>query len=511
MKKVLLEIQGLTVRLPNGKALLSDINLHMDEGDVLGLIGKSGCGKSTLALTLARCFTTPVLTEGSILFKGEDILKMPRKRLQHMRSKELSIVFQEAQSSLNPLMKIGKQVGEGLKLQEEVIIQLLHDVGLRCPNSLINAYPHELSGGMRQRVLIAIAIAKNPDLLILDEPTTSLDSTLKIHIINLLKRLNIPMLYISHDLSEVASLCTHAAMMEEGRIVELKTSKEIALAAAKEFSRYSPKPSKAYDKNAKTLLKIDNLSVSYQKGKNALEGLSLHIREKEILGIVGESGSGKSTLAKALWGLARASGSITFNAVDLLNCTSSEKSIIQSQIQIIFQDPYASLNPKMHVKDAILEPLSIRKGKIPNADALVKSLLTQVLLPAAYADKLTTALSGGERQRVCIARALCMRPKLLIMDESLASLDKTTQLEIANFLLMLRETSEIAIIFIAHDLNLVRKVSDTIAVLYRGRLIEKARASSFFKNPAHPHSQNLLSSIPDKEHCKCSLFKKILI
>lgn len=494
-KSNLLEIQGLTVSL-GSKPLLRDINLQLAHGEVLGLVGKSGCGKSTLALTIAALFMpeAPLKIEGQILFNDEDILKMSNSRLQEIRKNDLGIVFQEAQSSLNPLMRIGRQVGEVLK-DKNSISELLRDVGLEDIDSIIKAYPHELSGGMRQRVLIAIALAKNPQFIILDEPTTSLDSTLKVHILDLLKRLqqkNITMLYISHNLAEVASLCSRVAVMDEGVIVEEGPFSEILrdpqTEAAKELVNSIPRKintEKRLREGSKKLLTINNLSVSYQKGKKALDNLSLEIHDNEIVGIIGESGSGKSTLAKALVGLVASTGNINF-----LNCQ-------RRDVQIIFQDPYGSLNPKMSVREALLEPLLMHKT--PYAKDLVEELLTKVLLPKHYAEKSTSALSGGERQRVSIARALTQSPKLLIMDESLASLDGKTQLEIADFLIHLQKTTQMAILFIAHDLNLVSRLSDRTYVLYQGMLMEEAPTASLFEHPAHPYTQTLLSSMPHFE------------
>jgi len=406
----MLDIQNYTLRVA-GKPILQNISLSIAPGEIYGLVGKSGSGKSTLGLEIAGLFTAKAEREGVILFEGTS-----------------SIVFQEAQSALNPLMTIGKQVQEAVN-DDMTAAELLKSVGLE--HVKLNAYPHELSGGMRQRVLIAMAIAKNPKLLILDEPTSSLDSKLKRQILDLLRGLNrergMSMLLISHDRAEVASLCSRVGVLDQGRFIDEAEGESLGA-----FSTCECGP---------TLLQIEQMAV-----KNRLAPVSLQIHEREILGIMGGSGSGKSTLAKAIVGLVKP----TSGGVELLR---------ECVIQIIFQDPYAALNPKMTVREAIKEPAEIHR-KTADVDVL----LEKVLLPKHYAERFTTELSGGERQRVAIARALALKPRLLIMDESLASLDRKTQNEIIKVMMELRD-SGISIMFISHDRELVEKVCTRVVKL----------------------------------------------
>ncbi len=496
---MILEIEELHLTLDNSP-ILQGINLQIKPGEVFGLVGQSGCGKSSVAKAILSLL--PVKPNfGQILFQGDNLLCKTDREMQRIRGSQIGMISQNVMSALHPTKSIGIQIAEtvvqhkGLTWKDALVQaeELLHLVRFPNPKKGLKQYPHECSGGMRQRAMIAIALSCDPTLLIADEPTTALDVTIQAQIMDLLQELQeikqMSTLFITHDLSLVAGMCDRVAMMKEGKIVEEDTTDTIFYHPKHPYTKSLLKPYKHPEQShlsSPPLITVSNLSKNYGTF-SAVKNVSFHIEEGETLGLIGESGCGKSTLAKMFVNLITpSSGNI-----------STAPSLLPHQIQMVFQDPYGSLNPRMHVSSIIAEGLDIHhmyKGKVRNER--IRELMSLVDLNPDHMERYPHQFSGGQRQRIGIARALAVNPKILVCDEPLSSLDVTTQHHILELLLALQKRLSLTLLFISHDLSLLKNFTHRTAVMTQGALVEIAPTKELFQNPTHPYTKTLLSAIP---------------
>lgn len=515
----LVEIKDLTIRFPEGNQTfeaVKHVSFSVQEGEIVGVVGESGSGKSMSALALMGLLKKHAqIPNGEIRFRGENLLTMKPEERRKLQGNEMAMVFQEPMTSLNPVMKIGKQVGEGLRLhtnlkEEEIharVVAALEDVGLTEAEAICNKYPHELSGGMRQRVMLAQATVCSPSLIIADEPTTALDVIVQAQILRLLKKIHeekhTSILFISHDLNVIKEICSRVIVMYHGVIVEEGETKEVLLHPKHEYTRHlvaSIPNANEYEGNSEAVLRLQNLNVFYdvkqglfakKEKKHVIHDVTLSAHDGEILGIVGESGCGKSTLCKTILGLHK----------DYTGTVWMKEGM---RPQMVFQDPFASLNPAKTIGWILEEPLKLRgireKGK---RREMVSEMLEAVGLDASYASRKARELSGGQRQRISIATALLMEPGLIIADEPVSALDVTVQSQILKLLVKLHQERKMTILFISHDLNIVRKICRRVMVIYKGEVVEYGHAKDVYEAPAHPYTRLLLDAIIDggqREH-----------
>lgn len=572
----LLDINNLSVSFNNGQSnvtAVKSISFQIYKGEIVCLVGESGSGKSVAANSVMRLLDeskTMVIAERmSFMSKsGEclDILQLPKDKLPGLRGQEIGMIFQEPMTSLNPVIKCGDQVAEGLLIHglesthsvKDKVLELFKEVGLDDSKRIFDSYPHQLSGGQKQRIMIAMAMACNPSLLIADEPTTALDVTVQKKILEALKELSrnkgMAMLFISHDLNIVKQLADKILVMFKGEIVEqgstlevfnhpkhpytkgllscrppLKTKLRI-LPTLSDFigntEAEKPDATRLSDNNIITrqehesafkslssvepILKINHVTTSFtqagmffwnkKKVFKAIQDISFVLYPGEVLGLVGESGSGKSTLGRTICRLLDSeSGSVTYRNIELTNMPENEFRVFRKNIQIIFQDPYASLNPSMKAGDAILEPMMVHKLYANKQERIEKvySLLESVGLPAESFHKYPHEFSGGQRQRISIARALSLNPEILICDESVSALDVNVQAQVLNLLNELRSKFNLSMIFITHDLSVVRFICDRVMVMKNGRLEEIGTVEQVMDNPASDYTRLLLESVPE--------------
>lgn len=506
----LVEIKNLSIRFPEGNSTfeaVKGISFSIGKGEIVGVVGESGSGKSMSALALMGLLPKDAeIASGSLCFQGEDLVTMkPEKRRQLCGSK-MAMVFQEPMTSLNPVLKIERQVGESLRIHtklgnaeiHERVVQALSEVGLPDPEGLCGKYPHELSGGMRQRVMIAQAMINSPSLLIADEPTTALDCVVQAQILELLRNIHrtkgTSILFISHDLNVVRALCSRVIVVYKGEIVEEGQTEDVLLHPKHEYTRHLvasiPEGEKG-ESSGGEILRLTDLNVFYdvrgglfrKKGKkHVIHDLNLSAREGEIVGIVGESGCGKSTLSKTILGLHD-------------NYTGEVKVRDGVRPQMVFQDPAGSLNPARTIGWILEEPLRLR-GIRDRAERrqLVKEMLENVGLDESFAARHPRELSGGQKQRISIGVALLMDPRLVIADEPVSALDVTVQSQILNLLLKLHAEKQMTILFISHDLNVVRGLCSRVMVIYRGVIVEEGLAEEIYEHPAHPYTKLLLEA-----------------
>ncbi|MBK6756459.1 MAG: ABC transporter ATP-binding protein [Moraxellaceae bacterium] len=522
----LLVVNDLHVHFDNTGTQSSEpvkgVSFSLQQGEMLALVGESGSGKSLTAQSIMRLLPSHARYQGQILFEDEDLLLAPEAKLQQLRGDKIGIIFQEPMTSLNPLHTIEKQISENI-LQHQTLskseaqqrtLELLHEVGIPEPQKRLNSYPHELSGGQRQRVMIAMALANNPRLLIADEPTTALDVTLQEQILHLLQKLQakfgLAVLLISHDLSLVKRFAQRVAVMQQGLIVETNTTNtlfnnpqhpytQLLLAAEPDGA---PEPIAT---NAQTLLSIDDLRLWFPIKKGfwqrvvdhvkAIDGLKLYLKAGETLGVVGESGSGKSTLAFAITRLTTVTeGSIVFQGQDLVPLSQNQLRNVRKDLQIVFQDPYGSLSPRLSVGQIVSEGLELLGlTKLEQQQRVIEALEAVELDPESR-HRYPHEFSGGQRQRIAIARALVLKPKLLILDEPTSALDRTVQKQIVLLLRRLQSERGFACIFISHDLKVVKAMSHRVLVMRHGVIVESNDAHSLFTNPQHPYTQQLLQA-----------------
>ncbi len=512
----LYEVKHLTIAFPeNGQwhTVVNDISFSMEQGQILGVVGESGSGKSMTALaTMGLLSKDAQIMGGQICFEGKDILALNKDERAYLQGNAMSMIFQEPMTSLNPVMKIGKQVGESLLFHTDMgkedikaaVLDALADVGLRDVKKIYNQYPHELSGGMRQRVMIAQAMICSPKLLIADEPTTALDVVVQSQILKLLlklhKKRNISILFISHDLNVIKEICTDVLVMYKGEIVEQGKVRDVLEHPQHDYTRtlvaaIPDNTPMEQDKNA--ILELKNLNVFYQEKskrifgkkikKHVVKDLSLDVYEGELMGIVGESGCGKSTLAKTIVGLNKDYYGQMIMAPDV-------------HPQMVFQDPFGSLNPSRTIGWILSEPLRVCGIKDKKErKRRVCQMLKRIGLDETYYDRYANELSGGQRQRISIGGALLMNSKLLVADEPVSALDVTVQSQILNLLLDIHKEKELTILFISHDLNIVRHICHRVAVIYLGEIVEMADVKEIYEHPMHPYTQMLFESVVSED------------
>ncbi|MCX4747235.1 ABC transporter ATP-binding protein [Kitasatospora sp. NBC_01287] len=510
-----LEVNELRVEF-DGTPAVAGVGFSLAAGDTLGIVGESGSGKSTTALALLRMLPAPGrITGGSVRLAGQDLAALDEEALRALRGRKIAMIFQDPMSSLNPVLTIGRHLHEALRahgvrdkaVRERRALELLDLVGIPSAAERLADHPHQFSGGQRQRVMIALALANEPEVLVADEPTTALDATVQRQILDLLERINretcTALVLITHDLGVVARSCRRLLVMRDGGVVEEGLTAELLTRPRHPYTQQLlaavprlEEPSAAAANSTpgpEVLLAATGLRKTFRGRRRrggpvlALDGVDLVLRPGETLGIVGESGSGKSTLAKALVQVHRQdSGTILFRGRPL--------AAVEREVQMVFQDPYASLNPRMTVGRIIAEPM-IAHG-LPDREARVARLLTQVGLDPAAADRYPRAFSGGQRQRIGIARALAPEPSVLICDEPVSALDVSVQAQVIELLAELQRELGLAIVFIAHDLAVVRRISHRIAVLHQGRVVETGPADQVLADPQDPYTRTLLAAAP---------------
>lgn len=520
----LLVVKDLHVHFDNIGAQSSEpvkgVSFNLQQGEMLALVGESGSGKSLTAQSIMRLLPSHTRYQGQILFEDEDLLLAPEAKLQQLRGDKIGIIFQEPMTSLNPLHTIERQISENILQHQRLnknearqrTLELLHEVGIPHPEKRLNSYPHELSGGQRQRVMIAMALANNPRLLIADEPTTALDVTLQEQILHLLQKLQekfgLAVLLISHDLSLVKRFAHRVAVMQQGTIVETNTTTALFNTPQHPYTQLllaaepdgAPAPIAT---DAPTLLSIDDLRLWFPIKKGfwqrvvdhvkAIDGLKLYLKAGETLGVVGESGSGKSTLAFAITRLTPTTqGTIVFQGQDLVALSQHQLRSVRKDLQIVFQDPYGSLSPRLSVGQIISEGLELLGLTYVEQQQRVIEALEAVELDPESRHRYPHEFSGGQRQRIAIARALVLKPKLLILDEPTSALDRTVQKQIVLLLRRLQSERGFACIFISHDLKVVKAMSHRVLVMRYGVIVESNDAHSLFTKPQHPYTQQLL-------------------
>jgi oligopeptide transport system ATP-binding protein len=521
----LLEVKGLTVDFISRNGVnraVDSVDFDVESGKILAIIGESGSGKSVACYSLLGLTPRPPgkIVAGSALFEGKDLLQISEKSLRKIRGADIAMVFQDPMTSLNPYMKIGAQLMEPLIFHQKVsqsvakarALELLEEVGIRDPKTTIDNYPHEFSGGMRQRVMIAMALINEPKLLIADEPTTALDVTIQAQILQLMadlqKKRNIGVVFISHDLAVVADIADQIIVMQSGKVVERGNRADIFERAEHPYTQKLlaaiPGGSKKSNTNhTDTLINVTNLCTWFDQGKHkpplkAVDNVSFSIKRGEILGLVGESGSGKSTVGRSLLRLLPVtSGTVEFAGTDVTALTGKQLKTLRRRMQMIFQDPYASLNPRMSVYDTLAEPLLLHKIESKKSvEQAVLKLMDDVGLARNFVRKYPHEFSGGQRQRIAIGRALATRPEFIVADEPVSALDVTIQAQILDLMLELGREHGLTMLLISHDLAVVRQIADRILVLYQGEVVEEGNTRTLFENPQETYTQSLLSSIP---------------
>lgn len=534
MSKELLKVKNLTVdfKTPDidnsGRVFhaVKGVSFDIKAGQTVALVGESGSGKSVTALSVMRLLPYPTASHGdksSITFENEELIGKNEKYMRSIRGSKIGMIFQEPQTALNPLHTVEKQISEILKIHQGMsgdkarkrTLELLDLVGLPHLKERLNAYPHELSGGQRQRVMIAMALANDPDLLIADEPTTALDVTIQAQILELLqdlqKKLGMAILLITHDLSVVEKMADYVCVMRHGEIVEQNDAKSLFAKPQHDYTKMLldtiPRgTAQAFNKDAPIIMQGRDIKVSFPKNVNffgkatshvkAVDHIDITIRRGETLGVVGESGSGKSTLGFATLRLLDAQGELIFDGTDISNFKKKAMRPLRSRMQIVFQDPYSSLSPRMSVLQIIEEGLKLHRKDLSDKqrDELVVKALQDVHMDPETRHRYPHEFSGGQRQRIAIARAMVLAPELVILDEPTSALDVSVQAEIVDLLRELQHKHELSYMFISHDLRVVRAMSHSLLVMKDGKVIEHGSAADIFDNPKEEYTKALLDA-----------------
>ncbi|OZI32875.1 ABC transporter ATP-binding protein [Bordetella genomosp. 1] len=525
----LLSVRDLTIALPSGgdrPFAVQNVSYDIHPGEILCIVGESGSGKSMSAnaiMGLLPDYLTP--QGGQILFQGKDLLRQDEATLLGMRGKDMAMIFQEPLSALNPLMTVGEQIAEVMRVhnaypgeaRQRRVLDLLAFVGLPDPATLYHVYPFRLSGGQRQRVMIAMALALEPALLIADEPTTALDVTTQAQILALIARIQkekgMGVMFVTHDFGVVAEIAHRVAVMEKGLLVEQGPAEQVLNRPQHPYTRrliaavpHRRAEEKTLDTREAPVLEVRDLKKTYVTGSgwfgkkrvvHAVDGVSFGVRRGETLGIVGESGSGKSTIGKCLLKLIGIDGGqLMFNGRDVAQLSEAQFRPVRKDIQMIFQDPFASLNPRQTVGRIISDGPVANGTPRAQAEARARELLTLVGLDPSAFDRYPNQFSGGQRQRIGIARALALEPQVLVADESVSALDVSVQAQVLQLLHELQQKLRIALIFITHDLRVAAQICNSVLVMHRGKVVEQGSPAQIFDRPQNPYTQQLIAAVP---------------
>ena len=526
--ETILSVKDLSVAFHQGgdtSLAVDRVSFDIRRGEVVALVGESGSGKSVTANSILKLLPYPAASHpsGEIVFNGKDLLAASDAELRGVRGNDITMIFQEPMTSLNPLHSIERQIGEILKLHQGIegpaartrILELLNQVGIREPEKRLAAYPHELSGGQRQRVMIAMALANRPELLIADEPTTALDVTVQAQILELLKNLKeehgMSMLFITHDLGIVRKFADRVCVMTKGRIVETGSVEDIFTNPQHAYTRHllasepkgAPRPA---DDSQPVVIEAEEVKVWFPikagflrrvvDHVKAVDGIDLKLRAGHTLGVVGESGSGKTTLGLALTRLISSKGRIAFVGQDIAGRSFAEMRPLRRRMQIVFQDPYGSLSPRMSVADIVAEGLKIHEPSLSEAerDRRVASALEETGLDPSTRWRYPHEFSGGQRQRIAIARAMVLKPEFVMLDEPTSALDMSVQAQVVELLRDLQARHNLAYLFISHDLKVVRALANDIIVMRSGRVVEKGSAKDIIERPAEAYTKALMAA-----------------
>ena len=550
--KPVLSIRDLVVNFhydAPARTLIDRVSLDLAEGEILGLVGESGSGKSLLCRAIIGLLPSRALSVdgGTIEFAGQDLVKASAAEMLEIRGRRIGMIFQNPSSHLDPVMKIGDQIAEGIHFHEKcsgrdaraAAVEMLSQVGFPDPARQYDNYPHEFSGGMRQRAMIAAALSCRPEILIADEPTTALDVTIQAQILELLlelrDRLKLSVILITHDLGIVAQTCDRIAVMRDGRLVEQGDKRQVLAKPQHAYTRMligshpslpegrersHANPPVAALKTVQPLLDVDDLHVRFDAGGSffsggrktvsAVKGVSLRVMPGDTLGIVGESGSGKSTLARAILGLTPLfSGHVTFDGVDLAQQPGRALATLRRETAMVFQDPLNALNPRLTVGETLAEVLKVHGTPSAGIPDRIDELLDLVHLEREFAGRKPRSMSGGQCQRAGIARALAVNPRLIIADECVAALDVTIQKQIVDLFAELKQRMNLTLLFIAHDLAIVRHLCERVVVMYQGEIVEEGLTADVFAHPQMPYTAALLQAVPDIDPDKKLMAPKV--
>ncbi len=542
--KTLLDVRGLSVEFKTEDATVRAVDrlsFDLKEGEILGIVGESGSGKSVTGMSLIRLIPEPIgrIVGGEALFRGEDLMTMPIEQLKRIRGSEIGIIFQEPMTALSPLVTVGKQIVETLRLHDPAMtkeaawekgIEWLEKVGIPNPSERMNAFPFEFSGGMRQRVMIALVLMLDPSMIIADEPTTALDVTTQRQIFELIlqvKKKDSSIIFITHDMGVIWQLCDRVMVMEKAKKVEEGALRSLFESPREAYTktllaavpRLTDAPKTDLRDQGEPIIEVRNLRTWFPIKKGvfsrtvghvkAVDDVSLDVRKGETLSVVGESGSGKSTLGRTILGLEKATeGRISYRGNSLIGLSRQEFLPFRKNLQIVFQDPFSSLNPRMTVLDILTEGLE-EHGMLEGREKkdFAAQLLEEVQLNADQVFRYPHEFSGGQRQRICIARALSLKPEFIICDEAVSALDVTIQAQVIDLLMELQLKHDLAYLFISHDLSVVKKISDRTVVMQSGRIVERGITADVIGNPQSEYTRSLLEAVPTPgdESCRLSI------
>lgn len=517
----MLSVKGLSLDI-HGASILRDVTFEVAPGEVFGLVGESGSGKSMTALAAMQLLPGGAVVHGAVRFDGREVLELGERAMCDLRGREIGMIFQEPMTALNPVQTVGDQVAEtllvhgalGARAAAEVALERLERVGLVPAEAFYDRFPHELSGGQRQRVCIAMAVALRPRLLIADEPTTALDVTTQAQILDLLRGLvaeeGMALMLITHDLAVVADMADHVAVMRDGCVVEAGRTEALFRDGAHDYTRRlfadsAHVPARVAEVQDAPVLEVSGVVRDYPQRRTSLWGtrpvfravddVSFVIRQGESVGLVGESGCGKSTLTRAILGLDAVQGGMIRLEGDEVHAAHLDGDI-RAKMQVVFQDPYGSFNPRHKVGRLVAEPFHLLPIAAEDQRARVSEALEAVGLTAADQDKYIHEFSGGQRQRIAIARAIVIRPKLVVLDEAVSALDVTIRAQILDLLADLQKRFGLSYLFISHDLSVVRAITDRVLVMQAGKIVEQGETEHVFNSPEHPYTQQLIAATP---------------